>query len=764
MRVLLWIATNTFYKVKIDGLENIPKKGPALLVCNHVSYIDVLLINSVINRPVKFYVLKAFYDLPIVNYLIKTFCKIPLDFRKGSSIIQSNAEALEALKNNELVLIFPEGKLSLTGNLGKFRKFAKDIIENTEASIVPLYIDNVWGSIFSYDRKKVFWKIPKSLPQNVTVNVGEALRARSKMHKVFSSMRDLNYRAFQKRKPLTKTLVESFIEASKKSWLKKAVSDLDGKKLTYGQLLSVCFLFSKVLYKIIHRGQNELEAELAKPAVGIVLPSGIGALLANLASSLAGIVPVNLNFTSSEESLKYSVEKCKIKYLITSDRFLDKINLKLDFLENCEILKIEDLLKQNINKIQVLCWSLFLGLFPESLVRKIVSKNTDTAEGVATVLFSSGSTGVPKGIMLSHKNIQANVEALDQILNASPQDCITGILPFFHSFGFTCNIWLPLVKGASVAYHVSPLDARNIGKLVEKEKCTIMVATPTFLSLYHSRIKAEQFSSLRLAIVGAEKLKPEFAKEFEDKYRLKVFEGYGATELSPVAAVNVDNVSIARTVHQGVKSGTVGQAIPGVSVRVTKHQDDMESYDQPSEDRELEPGEVGMLWISSAGLMKGYLRDQEKTQKAIVDGWYKTGDLASVDEEGFITIHGRLSRFSKIAGEMVPHEKVEEILQNYLQNEDLIVNKLEQIEDADVSKIAVTSIEDKAKGEKLAVVYSGDVDVDKLYDALKSANLPNLWVPSKDSFYKVKEIPFLGSGKLDLVKLKSVAQENAIKS
>jgi acyl-[acyl-carrier-protein]-phospholipid O-acyltransferase/long-chain-fatty-acid--[acyl-carrier-protein] ligase len=352
-----------------------------------------------------------------------------------------------------------------------------------------------------------------------------------------------------------------------------------------------------------------------------------------------------------------------------------------------------------------------------------------------TIIFSSGSTGDPKGVMLTHRNVAASVESIVQAIDPHAGDRILGILPLFHSFGYTVTLWVPLQIGASVVYHADPRQAKETGDLCRTYHCTILLTTPTFLRFNLKRCEPGDFASLRLLICGAEKLPPSLASEFKEKFGVLPMEGYGCTELAPVVASNVPGWKEGNVYQVGNKSGTIGQPVPGVAVRLA----------DPDTLQPLPAGKEGMLLVYGANVMKGYLGKPELTQSAIRDGWYVTGDMAGLDEDNFITITGRLSRFSKIGGEMVPHQMIEDELQAILGTTDLIC--------------AVTGVPDPRRGERLVVLHTrlSGVDQCHLCSQLASRGLPNLWIPSERDFFEVAELPVLGTGKLDLRRVKELA-------
>jgi acyl-[acyl-carrier-protein]-phospholipid O-acyltransferase/long-chain-fatty-acid--[acyl-carrier-protein] ligase len=357
---------------------------------------------------------------------------------------------------------------------------------------------------------------------------------------------------------------------------------------------------------------------------------------------------------------------------------------------------------------------------------------------LATVIFSSGSTGDPKGVMLSHFNIAANISQVSQVFMLGGRDKVLGILPFFHSFGFTAGLWLPAVQGVGVVFHPNPLDAQVIGGLVEKYKVTFLVATPTFLQAYMRRCTPESFGSLQYVLVGAEKLPERVAVAFEDQFGIRPLEGYGCTECSPVVTVNGRDYRSPGFRQVAARRGKIGHPLPGVSVKVV----DIESG-QP-----VAAGNSGMLLVKGPNVMRGYLGKPAKTAEVLHDGWYTTGDVGVIEEDGFITITDRLSRFSKIGGEMVPHIRIEE--------------KLHELAESTEQVFAVAAAPDDKKGERIIVIHSlPEIKLTTVLEKLSQCDLPALWKPKANQFVHVDSIPTLGTGKMDLRAIRALATSEA---
>ncbi|MGC4005847.1 MAG: AMP-binding protein [Pirellulales bacterium] len=354
------------------------------------------------------------------------------------------------------------------------------------------------------------------------------------------------------------------------------------------------------------------------------------------------------------------------------------------------------------------------------------------------MIFTSGSTGDPKGVVLSHDNVRANIASIEEAVRLTADDVLVGALPFFHSYGYTATMWTALALDVAGVYHFSPLDAQQIGKLCEKYGVTVLMSTPTFLRNYLRKCTPEQFKKLDVVFGSAEKLPKDLCDAFEEKFGHRPLEAYGATEMSPLISVNVPPSRTPQRDDSAAREGTVGRPIPGVTAKVV----------DPETGKDLPAGEPGMLWVNGKNVMRGYLNEPEMTAKVVRDGWYVTGDIAFLHPDGFIQITGRQSRFSKIGGEMVPHLKIEEhLLQALKAGEDEL-------------PLVVTAVPDEKKGERIVVLHRPLAkSIDELRKALSNDGLPNIWIPSNDSFKEVEKIPVLGTGKLDLKGVKDLAKE-----
>jgi acyl-[acyl-carrier-protein]-phospholipid O-acyltransferase/long-chain-fatty-acid--[acyl-carrier-protein] ligase len=721
LRFIAYLITHTFYKIKVIGKENIPKEGGALLVCNHVSYNDGNLVLACTQRFIRFMMLREIFRNKFLKPFLNIMRVIPVSATDSpKKIVESFSRVRDALMDGELVCIFAEGGISRTGNIMEFKRGFERIMKKVAVPIIPVNLDRVWGSIFSFEGGKFFRKVPSKLPYPVTVSFGKPMPSGSTAFQVREAVSELGSEAFKYRLNKKESLPYRFYCQAVKRPFKKCMADSSGRALSYAKT----FIGALALSRVINRKCRD------DRMIGILLPNSVGTSLINVAISILGKCPVNLNFTASAESVSKSIQKCGIKHIYSSKKFVEKADIKI----REEMIWVEDLIHEIRFFDRLFSLSCFIFL-PKILFRKICIKD-DKEGSLATVMFSSGSTGAPKGVMLTHTNISSNIEGLYQVFHTQKDDVILGITPLFHSFGFTGALWYPLVTGMSVVYHSNPLDFKVAGEMVEKHKVTVLMATPTFLMGHIRKCTPEQFASLRYVVAGAEKLKERIAHAFTKKFKIEPLEGYGCTELSPIVSVNVPDVVHGSIRQVGAKQGTIGRPLPGITARVVHP----ETFDV------LQAGEDGLLTIKGPNVMLGYLGDEKKTREVMRNEWYITGDIATIDDDGFITIKDRLSRFSKIGGEMLPHIKIEEEIHTRLG----ITS--EQI-------CAVTSVPDDRKGESLVVLYTGDIDIEQLCRSMSESGLPKLWLPKQSAYYQVEEIPVLGSGKLDLKRVKAMALE-----
>ena len=724
LRLMFVIFTNTLYRLRIVGQEHVPQSGGALLVPNHMSFVDGFLLMASVDRPIRFVVDAAYATHPLFKWVMTAMKVIPItSVGDTRMILRALRSAGQALDDGELVCIFPEGQITRTGTLLPFRRGFERIVKGRQVPVIPAHLDRVWGSIFSFEGGRFLRKWPERIPYPVSVSFGAPLPSDTPAYKLRDAVRTLGEAAWHLRKSKRRPLHREFVHAMRRHPFRFAMADQNRPHVSSLQSL----IGSIVLARALRRhweGQRH---------VGILLPPTVAGALVNVAAPLCGKTCVNLNYTVGKSGLEAAVRLAGLRTIVTSRVFVEKAKLELP--DGPSVIWIEDVAR-TIGTGQKLFASVLAFCAPARVIELACGQQTPvTMDDLATIIFSSGSTGEPKGVMLSYFNIDANAQGVGQVLHLYHDEKVLGILPFFHSFGYLV-FWFVMFNNAGIVFHPSPLDVAAIGELVSRYRVTFLVTTPTFLQLYLRRCTPEQFSSLRVVLTGAEKLPARLVQAFEDRFGIGPIEGYGITECAPVVAVNCPDFRAAGYYQPASRRGTVGQPLPGVSVQIV----------DPDTFTPLPPDTSGMLLVKGPNVMQGYLGREDLTAKALHDGWYITGDLALLDEDGFLTITDRLSRFSKIGGEMVPHGRVEEALQ--------------QAAGADMQVFAVTGIPDERKGEQLAVLHTLDESqIPGIVSKLAANGLPNLYIPPRPNFIKVDALPMLGTGKMDLRSLKRIALE-----
>jgi acyl-[acyl-carrier-protein]-phospholipid O-acyltransferase/long-chain-fatty-acid--[acyl-carrier-protein] ligase len=731
LRPFFWLVTRTVYRVRVWGVENVPATGPALLLCNHVTFIDWLLVWSASPRKLRFVAWAGWTRNPVFRWFLRATDSILVDGQGGpKQIVRSLRQITAALDAGQAVCLFPEGALSRGGGVMlPFRRGFERVLKATRqpVPVVPVYLSQLWGSIFSYSGGKVILKWPERIPYRVSVAFGKPLPATVTAPEVRLAIQELSaetmIRATDHLRPVHRQFVRvaaRFANLRRVAWIDVATGK--ARELTYFKALVGSMCMTRWLAPRIGPEKN----------VGLWLPTSAGSALANVALNFLGRTTVNLNYTAGIDAIRSAVKQTGLRTVVTSKRFLARMPLHL---EGVELIHLEDALT-GITRWKRIRSALAVALLPGWVLEYVVlGLGRHTLDDVATIIFSSGSTGEPKGVPLTHRNVASNTAAAVDHITLVRGDRLLGALPFFHSFGYTLILWLPLQIGASAVFYPDPRQAKEIGELCKAHRCTGLLSTATFLRFYLRRCEPDDFRTLRIIVCGAEKLPPALAREFEEKFGVLPMEGYGCTELSPVVAVNVPDVEVNGVRQIRNKIGTIGHPIPGVACRVV----------DPDTDRLLSPGSEGMIQVKGPNLMPGYLGRPDLTARAIKDGWYTTGDMGRIDDDGFLTITGRLSRFAKIGGEMIPLEKIDEDMHAVLGTNDRV--------------LAVTSVPDDKRGERLVVLHLPALEMKprELGRRLAERGLPNLWVPGDRDYYEVKELPVLGSGKLDLRKVKDLA-------
>ena len=704
------------YRVRSRGAEGIPATGGALIVANHLSYVDVAVLQLACPRPLRFLGHQDLHAHTFFSWVFKIAGVIPVTADQPEAGAE---QAVRALKAGELVCAFPEGGISRTGQLMRIKPGFDAIARAAGVLVIPAAIDGLWGSVFSFAEKKYIWKSPRLMPTAVFVAFGRPILAeKADLDTTRQAMLNLTSEAFEERPVLRRHIGREVVRSLAKRPGRIVVVDCtqERRPVTAAKLLGAAIALSRHLRKTLPDGR-----------VGIVLPPGVGALIANLSVICAGKVPVNMNFTVHREAIDAAFRLGGFKTVISAEAMKAKLP---NFPWPDTTVDLKEAILAAGGPRAILPWILAIKFLPNQWIPALVGlpRRGDRAE--AALLFTSGSAGEPKGVVLTHRNILANCDQISSLSILPPTCIMLGCLPLFHSFGCTATMWYPLLRSCGLVTVPSPLDTRKIIDAIRDEKVTVLVGAPTFLRPILKKAEPSELKSLGVIASGAEKLPEDLYKSFLEIFNLEIFEGYGLTETSPVTSINQPDPPVTTAtakVQLGKKTGSVGRLMPGMTGRIV----------DPDTRQDLPPTSFGEVWVKGANVFSGYLLNEEKTRAVIKDGWFATGDLGHFDDDGFLTIAGRLSRFSKIGGEMVPLGTIEEK-----------INELFGLDPAEGPSVVVVGIPDPTKGEALALVTSVPITPEMLREKLGGAGMPNLWIPK--IVVRVDAIPHLETGKLDL--------------
>jgi acyl-[acyl-carrier-protein]-phospholipid O-acyltransferase / long-chain-fatty-acid--[acyl-carrier-protein] ligase len=525
----------------------------------------------------------------------------------------------------------------------------------------------------------------------------------------------------------TTSLLRNVISQLRKRANLTTLSDSTGVSLTGRETLIRALVLRRLLRRALARDERN---------IGVLLPPTVAAAVANLALALDRRVAVNLNYSLSPELVRFSLQEAGLRHVITSRAFLERMPIDLG---EAKVILLEDLAKgaSALDKVA----AALLAFMPLSLLERVLGLDAIPEDDLMTIIFTSGSTGRPKGVMLPWRSIEANTGMVDALLQLRSDDVMLGVLPFFHTFGYTITLWTMLAMGVGAVYHTNPLEARVISRLIREHGVTILLGTPTLLRAYMRRLSAEDFAPVEIVAAGSERLPQAVADEFESKFGIRPFQGYGATELGPIISANVPAARALGDPSTVLREGTVGRPARGVRVEVR----------DPETGVVLGTGEPGLLWVTGPHVMLGYLNQPDLSEAVLEDGWYNTGDVVTIDADGFITIVGRQSRFAKVGGEQVPFAAIEEALA-----------ALTGGSEDGAPRSVVTAVPDKATGERLVVIHTAlEQSPDELVKGLAEAGLPRLYIPAPVDFYQIDTMPLIGIGKVDLEAINRFARQFA---
>jgi len=715
------------YRMKVLGFEDLPHAGGILLLGNHISFVDWALVQIASPRPLHFVIERGYYERWYLKGFLKMFGAIPINSGRSAESLET---INELLKEGKAVCLFPEGTISRTGQLSEFKRGYQKAIEGSGARIIPFYLHGLWGSRFS--RSSGFLKEARQsgFKRDIIVAFGKPMSADTSPDELKRRVFDLSFTSWQSYVKTLDSIPVSWLKTAKRMSFHMAATDITGEPVSHHKFMTGVFAFSGLIAK-----------KSPEQNIGLLVPASVGGAITNMAVLCLGKTAINLNFTSSAEALQGSVKKAEIKTVYTSKKFLRKLDdrgIKIkEILPKTKLIYLEDF-KKELPKAKMLLTILTVMLLPTSLLRLIYIKRMNL-DDTAAILFSSGSEGTPKGVELSHQNLAANSRQVADMLNTRENDIVMSTLPTFHAFGLLATTFMPLSEGIPIVCHPDPTDVLTVAKGVARHQATLLFGTSTFLRLYtmNKKVNPLMLKSLRMLIAGAERLNPDIRDAFSLKFNKQILEGYGTTETSPVASVNIPDeldTNYWRT-QKGNKFGTVGMPVPGTSFRIVN----------PDTLEELSTGEDGLILIGGPQVMKGYLKDKTKTDEVIeeLDGmrWYRSGDKGHLDSDGFLIIVDRYSRFAKLGGEMVSLTAIEETI-------------ISALGDPDLELVAV-NLPDDRKGEKVTLLIANEMTTKDIKRKLIDSDMNPLMIPAK--FINVNAIPKLGSGKTDFSTSKKVA-------
>ncbi|MEG1071668.1 MAG: AMP-binding protein [Akkermansia sp.] len=663
-------------------------------------------------------------EASISNYLnSKSADGISFSF-DSSDLAQLGKHLAEQIEAGKTVIALPGKVTARRGTINHIPDYVLDALADLDIPTTPVYVGYYGESILNAE-------LPTETNANIFIKFCPQLKRGEEMAaRIGEAWLEASADKFSTLPQLQGSIATHVLMGMKRHSDARLIDGIDDSVITFGRLLGVAIAFSKRLKQITSHGR-----------IGIILPPGKGASIANLACLFAGKVPVNINYSNSEESFKSAVRQSGIEQFITADTFMRKLQI-FPWPPRRDLIFLEVELKNIIKSIKK--WVILSKLMPAHMLVNWLNLDQIHGEDEAVLLFTSGSSSEPKGVMLSHKNVLANIAQALSRIDLAPKSRFLSSLPVFHGFGITIGLWLPLISGHDFVTYPSPLEAKRLGELIKLYKTELVVSTPTFLRGFIKRCAHDTFQSVKYLIVGAEKLPSDLSATFTKKFGIEPCEGYGLSEASPVCSVNFKNLEPAQgatSIIPCIKHGSVGALLPGLAVRITS----------PHDGRILPITHKGMIWLKGANVFTGYLNNKSNQSEIFKDGWFKTGDIGSADPQGFLRIEGRLSRFSKIAGEMVSHEMVEQAIMKAL-----------NINPEDEERhIAIVSIPDGQRGEAMALlttmISSEYLHQEKMTIRYKilDQGLPAFWCPKE--IIPVRSIPCLPTGKLDLAHCKKIA-------
>lgn len=718
----------TLKDLTILGKEHLPSGGGFMILPSQLGYFDLLRLELVLEGREVVYLVKQGAALhPLLRAHLEQDSVHAMEFTPGETELSAYRRAMaDAAKSGAVIIYLPAEAAVMSSPMTTVPGTKLEFLLKAEIPVLPLHVHRRQDTAMPIERRhsdaEAIFNFGKLL-QGPDVNLAEYQER----------LLELSEQSVGDCPVLELSLGYALIQGFKKHGTRNSVVDgKDDRVLRFDKIFATALALSQVVKR-----------ETKKVRVGIILPPGAGGLICNVAVIMAGKIPVNLNFTAGRAAIDSAIRQGEIDRFLTADIFVRKMQ-SFPWPPSKQLILIERILPKM--KVAIVKWLVLSKLLPAALLATLLGISKKGGRKEALLLFTSGSSGEPKGVALTHRNLLANVMQFGSRLGMKSNDSILGCLPLFHSFGCTVTLWFPIIYGLHLVTYPTPLEAKKLAQLIEKYRVTLMIATPTFLRGYLRGVNREALASIKLCVTGAEKLPNTVADAFETRFGKCVLEGYGLTETSPASNLNLPDPDPLGDEDSGYcwlpshRQGSVGHVVPGMALRIT----------HPETGQRLSLHQSGMIWFKGANVFEGYLNDPKRTADVLEDGWFRTGDIGRVDLDGFLYIEGRLSRFSKIAGEMVPHETVEETLV-----------KAMGLENESSRKIAVVGVPDPERGEALILLTSipGGPEHQEILDLryrLLDKGMPPLWIPKK--MIRVSDIPVLASGKLDVQGCERIAK------
>lgn len=722
-RLLFIILTNTFYKIRIVGEENIPKEGAALIVSNHLSATDAFFVMAAIDRPIRF----VMSDKHFNKWWFKPFAlamdAIPVAFDEDTKSAQKALRGVNKhLKRGHLVCLFPEGTVSRTGMLQPFREELKEIMDRRTCPVIPIYLDRVWGTIFSPKGGRYIPRRPQNIPHPLTVIIGRPLSPEATTPEVRRVIRKLGSEAWLMRNNDEEPIHQHFIRSVFRAPWKTVLIDERGEKRSRIITLAAAINLARKLKK--QAPQEE--------TIGIMLPTSFDGIAANLAATISGRCTVNIRFGKDVQSILHILEKSKVRTVITSKSILEAKNITLP--EHIRCIFIENLI-DSLSGFSLFTASIAGLTLPKRILDRMIGsvKSPDPGDPL-TIIFTSGATAPPKGVVLSHFNVSSNVEGVSQVVPSTGiKDRLLHALPLSHALGYM-TMWLGLNHSLPFVLVPNPANASFVAKAVREYKVSMLWTTPSLLKLYIEQVPPEAFGSLKFVLTGGEKLPPRLAEEFHVKFGINPVEGYGCAECSAVISTNTMDIRLPGVYQAGSQKGSVGQPLPGVRVKIV----------DPATFKELPCGTSGLLIVKGPNIMLRYLDNPELTKESFRDGWYITQDIAIQDDHDFITLLDRKERFIKADEKCIPLSAIEETLHHLAKEK--------------WQAFALTVLKDQFIGDRIAIIHTVDNRIiESVLEESARHELLSIIGLKQDNFIQVDKLPYSPAGKIDFSQLGKLA-------